>query len=56
MLDEDSVNPILNDEQRNRLYISELRKWKSIETIKKENNLPNELNFKRRDLLSKFWY
>jgi hypothetical protein len=26
MLDEDSVNPILNDEQRNRLYISELRK------------------------------
>lgn len=56
LLEDEESTAHLNDEQRNRLYIAELRKGKTIQQIQKENGLAPELNFKRKDLLSKFWY
>lgn len=56
LLEDNESNWSLTDEQRNRLYIAELRKWRTIADIKKQHDPWSQLSLRRRDLLSKFGY
>lgn len=56
LLEDNENNWSLTDEQRNRLYIAELRKWRTIADIKKQHDPWSQLSLRRRDLLSKFGY
>ena len=56
LLEDNENNASLTDEQRNRLYIAELRKWRTVEDIRKQHDPWSQLGLRRRDLLSKFGY